>query len=320
MRSVIRKAFVLGAGLGTRLQPLTEKRPKPLIPVCGKPLITFAFDHLVRLGVEEFVVNTHHRPESYVRFFPGSRYREHPVVFRHEPVLLETAGGIKNVQDLIGDDRFIVYNGDILTDLPVDRAVEHHVASGNLATLVLRSDGGPLHVALDSASGLVVDILNRLGTGRTGEFLFTGVYILESRFFDCIPEGEKLSVTPLFLGLISKGERIGGIVLDEGTWQDLGTRDQYLAAHRVIARENNSFPNLRTGKWPVWLDPTAEVDPTAELSGSCCIGRNARIGGGVRLKDTVVWDDAVIRPESNLENCVITDSVIVSGSHSNEDL
>ncbi|HYF36671.1 MAG TPA: sugar phosphate nucleotidyltransferase, partial [Prosthecobacter sp.] len=112
----MRKAFVLGAGLGERLRPLTDQLPKPLIPVFHRPLITYAFDHLIAAGVEELVVNTHHLPEAYAHEFPNRRYRGLPIHFRHEaPVRLETAGGIANVQDLLGDEPFIVYNGDILT-------------------------------------------------------------------------------------------------------------------------------------------------------------------------------------------------------------
>src|SRR3954469_19532678 len=97
-------AFVLGAGLGTRLRPLTEVRPKPLIPVCNRPLIEYAFDHLASIGVERFVVNTHWLPEVSPALFPDARYAGKSISFRHEPAILETAGGIKNVEDLLGPE------------------------------------------------------------------------------------------------------------------------------------------------------------------------------------------------------------------------
>ena len=99
---MVKKAFVLAAGLGTRLRPLTDTLPKPLIPVGLKPLITFAFDHLIAdAGVEEFIVNTHHLAGAYAGAFPDGTYRGRPLHFRHEPVLLETGGGIRNVADLL---------------------------------------------------------------------------------------------------------------------------------------------------------------------------------------------------------------------------
>ena len=119
---MIRTAFVLGAGLGTRLKSLTARRPKPLIPVANRPLITCAFDHLLGVGVERLVVNMHWRSEAYARAFPGPTYRDASLTFRDEqPEVLETAGGIWNVRDLLGDGTFFVYNGDILSDLPLDR-------------------------------------------------------------------------------------------------------------------------------------------------------------------------------------------------------
>src|SRR5437660_1123836 len=118
MPSAIQNAFVLGAGLGTRLQGLTARRPKPMIPICNKPLVTFAFDHLLGTRVKNFVINTHHRAEAYAEHFPEQTYRGAPIHFEHEPVLLETGGGIKNVERILRDEPFIVYNGDILTDLP----------------------------------------------------------------------------------------------------------------------------------------------------------------------------------------------------------
>ena len=121
---VTRTAFVLGAGLGTRLKALTVQRPKPLIPVANKPLITYAFDHLRGVGVERFVVNTHWCSEAYARAFPDAAYRGAALLFRDEqPEVLETAGGIWNARELLGGEAFIVYNGDILSDLPLAPAL-----------------------------------------------------------------------------------------------------------------------------------------------------------------------------------------------------
>jgi GTP:adenosylcobinamide-phosphate guanylyltransferase len=130
VNSAPRTAFVLGAGLGTRLRPLTNRRPKPLIPVANRPLITHAFDHLIAAGVERFVVNTHWCAERYAEFFPDGKWRGHPITFVHEsPEVLETAGGIWHARAHLGDSPFIVYNGDILSDLPLAPALDAHRAA-----------------------------------------------------------------------------------------------------------------------------------------------------------------------------------------------
>ena len=109
---------MLGAGLGTRLRPLTESLPKPLLSVGGRPLITWAFDHCLTAGVERFIVNTHHCPAAYGEAFPAGHWRERPIIFCHEPLLLDTAGGLKNIEALLaGEGPLLVYNGDILSDL-----------------------------------------------------------------------------------------------------------------------------------------------------------------------------------------------------------
>jgi mannose-1-phosphate guanylyltransferase len=230
----IRNAFVLGAGLGTRLRSITARRPKPLIPICGKPLITFAFDHLLENGVTNLVVNTHHCPEAYARHFPARTYRGVPIHFEHEEVLLETGGGIKNIEHLLRGGPFIVYNADVLTDLPIERAIAHHFERGNEVTMVLRSRGGPLHVALDESSGRVTDIRRMLGTQPRAEFLFAGIYVVNPEFLARIPPETKISVIPIFLEMIRQSAQLGGIVIDDGCWWDLGTREQYLDVHRVL--------------------------------------------------------------------------------------
>ncbi len=320
---VIERAFVLGAGLGTRLKALTAARPKPLVPVCQKPLITFAFDHLAASGVREFIVNTHHRAEAYARFFPSGSYREMPVRFRHERDILETAGGIKNVEDLVGDAPFAVYNGDILTDLPLAEAFARHLAEENEVTMILRSAGGPLQVAFDAGSGRVTDIGNRLGTGAATAFLFTGTYVVSPAFLRRIPAGEKISVVPVFLDMIRQGARLGGIVLDAGHWWDLGTREQYLEVHRFLAEKPEGLAfaprSLNGGTWPAWVHPEARLGAGVRVEGASVVGAGACVGAGAVLRDTIVWDGAEIGRDSVLDRCIVSGSRSVAGTHAGVD-
>ena len=304
----ISRAFVLGAGLGTRLKRLTESRPKPLIPVAGKPLITFAFDHLLGAGVETLIVNTHHRAEAYARAFPSSIYRRAPLLFRHEPVLLETGGGIKNVEDLLGDEPFLVYNGDILTTLPIQPAIQHHFETGNEVTLILRSRGGPQQVAFDSSTGRILDIGNRLGRAH-GTHLFTGIYLVHPAFFRRL-KLEKVSVIPAFLQMVKEGALLGGIVLDEGDWWDLGTREQYLEVHRALRA---SDPHAS------WIHPSVELAAGVEITGASYVGAHSKIGRGAKLHDSILWDGTAIAKESALNDCIVTDRQSVGGTHINVD-
>ncbi len=322
---MIRKAFVLAAGLGTRLRPLTDQLPKPLIPVGRKPLITFAFDHLIAdASVEEFIVNTHHRAEAFSEVFPQAEYRGRPLHFRHEPTLLDTGGGIKNIADLLGPqpETFLVYNGDILTDLPIGPAIAHHRAAGNEVTLILRSQDGPKHLAWDAASGRVLDIRNRLGTGLPEAYGFSCVYLVEPAFLDRIPAGQVVSVIPIFQEMIRRGEKLGGILIDEGTWRDLGSRREYLQAHRDLhAGTLPGFPRYGATDphWLDWIDPSAAIAPTARVLGASVVGAGARVGEGARVEDTILWPGAEIASNSTLKGCIVRSFQVAAGTAKNQD-
>jgi NDP-sugar pyrophosphorylase family protein len=305
------KAFVLGAGLGTRLRPLTERRPKPLVPLFGKPLITFGFDHLTANGITSFAVNTHHCPEAYARLLPGTHYRGLPLEYRHEPILMDTGGGIKNVEGFVGDGPFVAYNGDILADFPLRPSIERHLRSGNLATLILRSSGGPLHI--QSRDGLVTDIRGRLGNGGDPSYLFTGITILSPEIFRHIPAAQVVSIIPIYLDLIRAGAKIGGEIVDEGLWFDLGTRDAYLAAHALLQPGMNRLSYAEPG-WPSPVAAGSHVALTASLQGACAVGTGATVGDGAVLQDCVLWENARVAPQSRLTRCVVRDGMEAAGA------
>jgi mannose-1-phosphate guanylyltransferase len=324
----LRQAFVLGAGLGTRLRPLTDELPKPLVPVFQKPLITFALDHLIDLGVEKFFVNTHHRPERFTEVFTNAGYRGRRIEFFHEPVLLETAGGIANIAASLVREPLLVYNGDVLTDLPIAPLMERHVSAGNMVTLALRSNAEPKHVAFDSSSGRIVDIRNQLGSGARDEFLFTGIYIVDPMFVDLLERGVKRSVIPHFLDLIRRGKKIGGIVIDEGNWWDVGSRDAYLQLHRELSGDGgpaaavSKFPAYPVGdpEWKAAIHKTAAVDLSARLRGCTVVGKECRVGADALLEDTILWPGAQIASRSCLSGCIVRTRKTAEGTHRNVDI
>ncbi|MEO8206366.1 MAG: sugar phosphate nucleotidyltransferase [Chthoniobacterales bacterium] len=322
--AAIRKAFVLGAGLGKRLRPLTTSLPKPLIPIYQKPLITFAFDHLIASGITDLMVNTHHCAEAYGALFPHSEgtfsYRGATVTLRNEPVLLETGGGIKNIEDWVQEEPFLVYNGDILTDVSIQDLIFHHREGGNAATLLLRSKGGPLHVQWDSETGEVVDIGRKIGANYEGTgFLFSGVYILEPMIFSRLKAGEITSIIPIFLEMIRRGGKVGGFLQDEGMWFDLGTREAYLEVHRELARRNFQFSYSVPQPWPVRIAESAKVANDISLEGVVVIGEGSHVAAGAKLQDTIVWENAEIASGSALNGCIVTSGQSVEGYFTEKD-
>jgi mannose-1-phosphate guanylyltransferase len=269
---MITQAFILGAGLGTRLRPLTDVLPKPLVPLFHKPLAMWAVEACEALGCKRFAVNTHHLPEKWEGFGEGR-----DVSFFHEPVLLETGGGLKNIESWMEAGSLLVHNGDIFSSMDLRMLVETHEASGDEVTLALRSGGGEKRISLGE-NGRVEDVRSEV-RGLRGTHVFTGIYCVKKEFLKRIPQGEVIAVIPAFQELVREGG-LGAVALDEGEWMDLGDVESYLAAHRELSLQE-----------PV--HPEAVIGEGAVIEGSV-IGKGARIPAGARVADCVVWPGAEV--------------------------
>ena len=289
---MITKAFILGAGLGTRLRPLTNFLPKPLVPFFNEPMVNRALRKCQQAGIKEFAINTHHLPEAWQEAYPDGTFNGSPLNFYHEPVLLETGGGIRNIADFIGEDPILVYNGDILSDIDISKLIAHHEASNNIATLALRSTGPKCNVNIEGDA--ITDMRNALGNAP-GTHQFTGIYCIQPEIIDFIPQDKVTTIIPTFIELIGQ-RKLGGIVLDEGNWFDIGSLQSYRTVHRQL-RESCEHP----------IDPDATIYPTAKVDeANCVIGPGAVIGPRARLWNTIVWPGAVVREASRHDGAIIT--------------
>jgi mannose-1-phosphate guanylyltransferase len=312
----ITQAFVLAAGVGKRLRPLTEDLPKPLIPIFQKPLITFALDHLINVGVKRFIVNTHKRAELFENFFRDNEYEGHSVTLVHESDLLETGGGIKNAERYLGSDPFLTYSGDIFTDISLQPLIDEHFRRGNDVTLALRETGLASEVALRDHR--VVDIANRYGT--TGDLDFANVAVWNPKIFQQIPPQQKISFIPIIADWIGDGGKIGGLVMNDGRWFNIGSRAEYLDVHRMILREHWMPHYIKTREWPERIAKSATVDPSAQVRGCSVVGENCQVGACAVLEDTILWPHAQIASKSELDGCIVRSQKKVSGIHRNSDI
>lgn len=231
------KAMILAAGLGTRLRPLTDRVPKPLLPIDGRPVIEYTLRLLRRHGFSEVVINLHHRGHMIsAALGDGSRWGL-AIRYSEEADILGTGGGIKKAEPWLSGGDFLVINGDILVDLDLGAVVEVHRRSGAAATLVLREvpDADRWgRIGVDSG-GRIRQILGRppwTGGPLTGR-MFTGIHVLQSNVFKNIPENGFSSIVEVYTDMLEKGEVLSAYGMT-GFWTDIGTPDRYREAEEAV--------------------------------------------------------------------------------------
>ena len=231
-----RTAFILGAGLGTRLRPLTDDLPKPLLPIGGRPMVLRAMERLRAAGVRRFLVNTHHRPEAWPLAFPDGRFGDAEVRLVHEPVLLETGGGLANIAALLGeDDRdLVVWNGDILCGCDIAAAYAHHRANGGEATLVVREQGPNRNVRITD-EGEVTDLRDRLGKTDPA-YQYAGICVVTKAFVQGVPPTAESLVEHFLRRIQAAPGSVQGFLDGSPEWHDLGTVDEYLRVKAVYEK------------------------------------------------------------------------------------
>lgn len=291
------QVFILGAGLGTRLEPLSLILPKPLMPVFQKPLIQHSMDNFIKDGATEFIINTSTLEFAWDKAFPcpDPQYRGCPVTFSHEEQPLDSGGGVKKILPFWKEGPLIVHNGDILTDIPLGDLLAEHRRSNNLLTMALRSIDGKRNVGFDEETGRITDMRHALGI-NPGTHQFAGTYIMEPEVAHLFPAEDKFSIFPIWLELIKQG-RAGGVVFDWANWHEIGSPETYL----------NSILELSNSQR---IHPTATISALAEIGEDCMVGQDAVIPAGCELDDCIVWPRTHVAPGS-YRRAIITPRITV---------
>ena len=290
--------------MGTRLLPITHRLPKPLIPLFHKPLVGWTIEACEKVGINRFAINTHHLPEKWHDFVSLPEYCGHDLSLFHEPLLLDTGGGLKNIASWAGDQPLLVHNGDIFSTLPVEKLIAAHEASGLSVTLAVRSVGGEKRVALDDSLSRVIDVRHELGR-NPGTHVFSGIYCVNPEFLSMLPPVGVYSVILGFLQL-AKENRLGAVVLDDGEWLDLGNREAYLQAHQRLAIGSE-------------VHPLARVSPDAQIVRSV-VGPHAVVAAGACVRNSVLWPGTRVAADARLERCVLFSETETFGIHDDKDL
>ncbi|MBR4597683.1 MAG: NTP transferase domain-containing protein [Opitutales bacterium] len=226
--SKLKTAFVLGAGLGTRLRPLTLDTPKPMLPVGGKPLIEHIFGNLAAAGFEQIIVNTHHAAQKYAQYFSSPKFKGASLRFVHEEELLDTGGGLKNILDFIDfESGALVYNGDIFWEGDIKKFADFFEKCPCPAALALREEGANKNVSV--RQNRVCDMRFALGAEFEKTMQFTGIFACRKEFLEIVkkrPE-KNFSTVEALLELIKKSPGSVAAYTDNSPWTDIGTIAEY---------------------------------------------------------------------------------------------
>lgn len=229
------KAMILAAGLGTRLRPLTNTTPKPLLPIAGTPLIVWNLLLLKRYGFHEVVINLHYLGSMIEQALGnGSRYGLR-IIYSHEPVILGTGGGLKEAEPHFSGESVLVLNGDTLVDLDLGALCQFHQEREAVATLVLRKDPEAARwglVEMDSDNRIVrITGRGREDRAPTQPRMFAGIHVLHPRLLHDVPKGVASTIVDPYVAAIQQGEKVFGYDC-EGYWSDIGTPERYAQAEQ----------------------------------------------------------------------------------------
>jgi len=243
------KAMILAAGLGTRLRPLTDDRPKALVTLAGRTLLEITLAHLRSFGVSEVIVNAHHHVEMIADYIKAHDFGMR-IEVSYEVELLDTGGGLKNVAYFFSDSRgepFILHNVDVLSAIDLGRMVRFHSEQAALATLAVQQRESSRQLLFDEAGQLCGRRIVRAAKAESPEIewarpaaqvqplAFAGIHVLSPQIFKKMEEQGAFSIIDAYLHLASQGEKIVAFRTDEYYWRDLGRPENLLQAAQDIA-------------------------------------------------------------------------------------
>jgi len=312
------KAMVLAAGVGSRLDPLTSRVPKPLVPITNVPVMEHIINLLKKHGYKDLIANLHYLPDQLIEHFGDGNRFGIDLQFRKEEVLSGDAGGVRACKDFLKDDTFIIMMGDLLTDCDLTALVEEHKRKGALASIAVKQvpDVEQFGVVVTDENGFIKGFQEKPKQSEAlSNLASTGIYILEPEIFNHMPaDGVYGFGRQLFPELVAKGAPVLGIEF-KTYWSDVGTIAQYRQSNfdalnglvdvEIPAEKTTRNDNL------AYLGEHADLHEDAELDGKILLGDRSRVGKGARLIGSVViGDDCVIE-----EDVVLNNVLIWSGSH-----
>lgn len=313
------QAVILAGGMGTRLRPLTLNTPKPIVPIGNQPFLLRQINALKKAGISEIILSLNYQPTAIQEVLGDGSDFDVNLKYVIEPVPLGTAGAYKFAGKYL-DTTAIVLNGDILTDINLQSVIKNHEKNNAAASIVLTKVENP------SAYGLVETdnnhkVLRFLEKPKPDEIeklyintINAGIYILEPRILEMIPESEKYSFeNQLFPGLLERKEKLYSYTAQDDYWIDIGTHQRYLQAHYDLMKDKVKIFQLEKNESYKAAD-SAKIDDKSCLAKGCTIGSDAKIINSVLGENVIVESGAVIENSVIWKETKIGSEAKISGS------
>jgi NDP-sugar pyrophosphorylase family protein len=321
------KAMILAAGVGSRLDPLTRNLPKPLVPIVNRPVMEHIIALLRKHGFTHIMVNLHYLGDQIEQHFGDGSSLGVQIEYSREDQLWGDAGSVKRCEEFFREDTFLVVGGDDLADIDLTKLVKTHKEKRALSTIALSlvDDPSEYGIVLMNEEGRITRFVEK----PKGEVIFsnmanTGVYVFEPEVFELIPRGTfYLFGKQFFPQMLAQGRPLYAH-LTASYWKDVGNLEVYRQTHydALAGRVSIEFPMREKRKF-VWIGENVTIDPSAEIGYPVAIGDNCTIEAGARVlentiigngcavergavvRDTILWDGAVVMRDTWLERCVV---------------
>lgn len=326
------KAVVMAGGEGSRLRPLTVARPKPMVPIVGKPVMEHILNLLKAHGITDVVVTVQYLANNIEDYFgDGSQFGMN-IAYSREEVPLGTAGSVKNAEALL-DEPFIVISGDALTDFNLSEIIQFHLEKKSLATLTLAHVANPLEygVIITNEEGHITQFLEKPSWGEVfSDTINTGVYVLDPKIFSYFEKGKPFDFSQeLFPLMLKNGDPIYGFVA-KGYWCDVGNLSEYMKANADVlqGQVQVQIPGRDLGGG-VWAEEGVEIAEDAQLHGPIFLGHDCKIKSGViihgpsgighysiiddraQVDRSIVWNNSYIGERAELRGAIVGSSTSV---------
>ncbi|MEA3372750.1 MAG: sugar phosphate nucleotidyltransferase [Campylobacterota bacterium] len=323
------KAVVMAGGFGTRIQPLTNSRPKPMLPIVNKPMMEHTMMTLKDLGITEFIILLYFKPEIIKDHFRDGSDFGIKITYVVPDDDYGTAGAVKLAQEHIGDENFIIISGDLVTDFDFQQIFDYHQQKESKLTITLTSVDNPLQfgVVIANEEGKIEKFLEKPSWGEVfSDTINTGIYIIEPEILDYIPQGSNFDFAKDLFPLLMKEDIDLMAGYAQGYWRDVGNPESYREVYDDILTSKvkftydgikTEFPDgLLYSAEPVELDSSIEIIGTVVLGKNVTLGKRAKlnnvvigdnvaIGASCKIRNTVFWNDVEVGKSVTLDGCVI---------------